>query len=85
MGSDIRAIHSLALLTSSGGSFLEDFTSLLALEMQGNVPGAFLERKGGDVIHIGLHWVKNGCSLYCARFPLALLLATINLCYCPLR
>jgi hypothetical protein len=54
MGRDIRAIYSLALLTSSGGSSLEDFTSLLALEMRGMFQGTFLERKGKDVVHIGL-------------------------------
>lgn len=54
MGRDIRAIYSLALLTSSGGLSLEDFTSLLALEMRGMFQGTFLERKGKDVVHIGL-------------------------------
>lgn len=43
--------------------------------------GTILERKWKDIVHIGLRWVKNGCSLYCARFPLALLLANINLRY----
>ena len=45
VGRDIGAIHSLALLTSSEGSFLEDFASLLALEMQGMFQGTILERK----------------------------------------
>jgi hypothetical protein len=45
VGRDIKAIRSLALLTSSGCSFPEDFASLLALDA-GNVPRHLFGKEG---------------------------------------